>query len=116
MSIDKITTDDLCEKGWSKEGADFILSKKDEPDGIRILRWLFRKTVQIKLPKQKKEYIPNHIRWGVWERDNFTCQQCGSRKYLSVDHIKPESRGGTLDPENLQTLCSKCNSSKGARQ
>lgn len=62
-----------------------------------------------------KAAIPDALRWEVWERDNFTCQHCGSRKYLSVDHIIPESRGGTLEIENLQTLCRKCNSSKGAR-
>lgn len=63
----------------------------------------------------KKQPIPDSIRWQVWERDNFTCQVCGSRKRLEVDHIYPESKGGTLDLANLQTLCNKCNSRKGAR-
>ena len=63
----------------------------------------------------KKEKIPDSIKWAVWERDNFTCQHCGSRKNLSVDHIIPESKGGQLTMENTQTLCCKCNSRKGAR-
>lgn len=61
----------------------------------------------------KKQTIPREIRWQVWERDNFTCQKCGSRRYLTVDHIFPESKGGTLDIDNLQTLCRLCNSKKG---
>jgi 5-methylcytosine-specific restriction endonuclease McrA len=31
---------------------------------------------------------------------------------LHVDHIKPRSLGGTNDPDNLQTLCRKCNIGK----
>lgn len=34
---------------------------------------------------------------------------------LSLDHIHPHSRGGSDQPENLQTLCRSCNSKKGAR-
>ena len=61
----------------------------------------------------QKEPIPPEIRWAVWERDNFTCQHCGVRRDLSIDHRVPESRGGGIEMDNLQTLCSKCNSSKG---
>lgn len=74
-----------------------------------------------KMPKyplaqeRNKEPIPNEIRWAVWERDNFTCQKCGTRKFLSVDHIIPESKGGTLEMNNLQALCCTCNSRKGAK-
>lgn len=61
----------------------------------------------------KKLPIPEALRWDIWERDNFTCHHCGARRYLAVDHILPESKGGTLDPSNLQTLCRTCNSRKG---
>lgn len=61
-----------------------------------------------------KQVIPPSIRWGVWERDDFTCRHCGTRRDLSIDHILAESKGGTLSPENLQTLCRPCNSRKGA--
>ena len=65
-----------------------------------------------RLPKTP---IPQNLRWIIWERDNFTCQECGTRKLLSIDHIVPESQGGLMIFENLQTLCIRCNSSKGAR-
>ena len=57
--------------------------------------------------------IPPELRWKVWERDNFTCLHCGTRKNLSVDHILAESKGGLMVLENLQTLCKPCNSRKG---
>jgi hypothetical protein len=66
-----------------------------------------------RMPRKKK--IPSRVRWLVWERDNFTCMHCGSRRYLTVDHIVPEARGGTLAMDNLQTLCKSCNSKKGTR-
>ena len=62
-----------------------------------------------------KTKISASKRWAVWERDNFTCQICGSRRFLSVDHIIPESKGGKLNMDNLQTLCRTCNSRKGNR-
>ncbi|MBX9348753.1 HNH endonuclease [Chromobacterium vaccinii] len=40
---------------------------------------------------------------------------CRSVKDLTVDHIKPLSRGGTDDLANLQFLCRPCNSAKGTR-
>ncbi|QRO33990.1 HNH endonuclease [Chromobacterium violaceum] len=40
---------------------------------------------------------------------------CRSIEDLTIDHIKPLSRGGTDDLVNLQFLCRPCNSAKGAR-
>lgn len=67
------------------------------------------------LGSYKKAIIPPEIRWQVWERDNFTCLHCGSRKLLTVDHIHPEVKGGDLSLDNLQTLCKSCNSRKGTK-
>jgi hypothetical protein len=48
---------------------------------------------------------------------NFTyeCAYCGSTQQIEVDHIKPLSKGGTNDLDNLQFLCKKCNTKKGAK-
>lgn len=62
-----------------------------------------------------REPISVEHRWAIWERDNFTCQKCRARRYLSIDHKMPRSRGGNNRPSNLQTLCRSCNSAKGAR-
>ncbi|HOO53624.1 MAG TPA: DEAD/DEAH box helicase family protein [Methanothrix sp.] len=51
----------------------------------------------------------------IKERDGYKCLCCGTTKGspLQVDHIDPKHWGGSNDPENLQTLCGKCNSRKG---
>lgn len=63
---------------------------------------------------QKKD-IPDPLRWLVFERDDFRCRGCGSRRQLRADHIVAESKGGETTLENLQTLCHRCNSKKGNR-
>ena len=42
------------------------------------------------------------------------CCYCGSREYLSVDHLIPTKRGGANTGENLVWACRGCNSSKCA--
>lgn len=42
------------------------------------------------------------------------CVECGHPK-STLDHIIPIKRGGTHGVGNLQPLCGKCNSSKGAK-
>jgi len=59
--------------------------------------------------------IPEELRWRIWERDNFTCRRCGTRRYLTIDHVIPRSKGGSGGAGNLQTLCRACNSIKGAK-
>ncbi|MFD2532650.1 HNH endonuclease [Gracilimonas halophila] len=54
-------------------------------------------------------------RRNVMRRDDFTCQYCGKRSDLTIDHIIPKSRGGKDTWENLTTACDKCNVHKGNR-
>jgi len=45
----------------------------------------------------------------------FKCVHCSKTDDLTVDHIRPVSKGGTDDFSNLQILCKSCNSKKGAK-
>jgi 5-methylcytosine-specific restriction endonuclease McrA len=54
------------------------------------------------------------IRQTVINRDGC-CQMCGTEERLTVDHIVPRILGGDDNLNNLQVLCSHCNSSKGGR-
>lgn len=54
----------------------------------------------------------------IKERDKHTCQYCSvsidaePHLLLEVDHVIPVSKGGLSAPENLQTLCWRCNRTK----
>lgn len=49
----------------------------------------------------------------VFKRDNFTCVYCGSKENLTIDHVKPQSKGGKDTWDNLVTACKPCNAKKG---
>lgn len=54
------------------------------------------------------------VRKRIFTRDGYKCRACGTDKFLSIDHIIPVLENGSNDDLNLQCLCIKCNSSKGA--
>jgi hypothetical protein len=59
------------------------------------------------------------MRFRVMQRDGFKCRLCGRSPateqgvVLHIDHVKPWSKGGPTEIENLQTLCLDCNLGKG---
>ena len=60
----------------------------------------------------KRRNIPL-TRKNIFERDNNTCQYCGSNSSeLTIDHIIPKQKGGVDNWENLVTCCQRCNSKK----
>src|SRR6266566_4893723 len=52
-------------------------------------------------------------RRAVFARDSWTCQYCGSRSNLTVDHVIPRSKGGASSWENIVASCAPCNRRKG---
>ena len=43
------------------------------------------------------------------ERDGQRCFYCGTEKDLTVDHVKPLSKGGSAELDNLRLACKSCN-------
>lgn len=67
-------------------------------------------------PKRKRKKGPAQtppLRQQVYERDGRRCVKCGRKDRLSLDHVRPLSKGGAHDVRNLQTLCVPCNGAKG---
>jgi len=54
-------------------------------------------------------------RRAVFARDNWTCQYCGARANLTVDHVIPRSKGGLSSWENIVASCAPCNRRKADR-
>ena len=52
-------------------------------------------------------------RRAVFARDNWTCQYCGARTQLTVDHVIPRSKGGGSSWDNIVASCAPCNRRKG---
>ncbi len=52
-------------------------------------------------------------RRAVFARDDWTCQYCGARSNLTVDHVVPRSKGGASSWENIVASCAPCNRRKG---
>lgn len=71
----------------------------------------------LRLHDQVKRPIPELkiSRKSVLARDDFTCQYCGSKSNLTLDHVFPRHRGGETTWENMVCCCLRCNNRKGPR-
>lgn len=67
------------------------------------------------IERVERAKVSKELRQEIFERDGYTCVNCGSTKKesLEIDHIMPISKGGKTEPGNLQTLCRNCNIRKG---
>ena len=67
------------------------------------------------IERVERAKVSNELRQEIFERDGYTCVNCGSteKESLEIDHIQPISKGGKTEPGNLQTLCRNCNIRKG---
>lgn len=69
----------------------------------------------------QRALMTSKLRQQIKERDLFTCKKCGvsleqePHLLLEIDHIIPVSKGGLTTEDNLQTLCWRCNRSKGSK-
>lgn len=57
-------------------------------------------------------WIRKERRVAIYMRDGSRCVYCGSRRRLTLDHVKPRAMGGTSRNGNLVTCCNACNTSK----
>ena len=67
---------------------------------------------ETKQKTERREPIPEDVKFEVWRRDGGKCVICGSQKNLEFDHIIPFSKGGSSTARNLQLLCQDCNRHK----
>jgi 5-methylcytosine-specific restriction endonuclease McrA len=112
----------------SRHNFPFRLSTYDFFGGLGRLAQLIEKIEKGQLPEsvlyqriereKKRRSISLKDRTAVLTRDGYRCVKCGASPkkdplvILHVDHIVPDSKGGTSDLDNLQTLCFDCNEGK----
>ena len=68
---------------------------------------------------QGMNWLPKARRLAIYLRAGLACAYCGASveddARLSLDHLRPYSKGGTNETSNLVTACGRCNSSRGTR-
>lgn len=64
--------------------------------------------------EQNRRRVQEHRERKKAELGIKVCSYCG-RQATGFDHIIPQSKGGTDEPQNLTPCCKRCNSSKNAR-
>ena len=112
-----------------------VVSKDGDLVSLKVKDLTFEQKAQIKMICEKKmqefivkrglsiwdyrlldkDPVPDSLYYRVLKESGGRCALCGATKKdypLHVDHIRPRSRGGKTEYENLQVLCSKCNQAK----
>lgn len=72
------------------------------PSVLRLCDFVKRPTPRLKMSRKS-----------ILARDDHTCQYCGSKSSLTIDHVFPRHRGGETTWENLVCCCLRCNNKKG---
>ncbi|HEX8834967.1 MAG TPA: HNH endonuclease [Abditibacteriaceae bacterium] len=72
------------------------------PSVLRLKEYVKRPTPKLKMSRKS-----------IMARDDHTCQYCGSKSNLTLDHVFPRHRGGETTWENLVCCCLRCNNKKG---
>jgi 5-methylcytosine-specific restriction endonuclease McrA len=81
-------------------------SQMSRPVVIRLVTY-------VKIPRDT--HRRKITRRAVFARDDWTCQYCGSRSNLTVDHVVPRCKGGASTWDNIVASCAPCNRRKGDR-
>jgi 5-methylcytosine-specific restriction endonuclease McrA len=93
---------ELVEKaGWNLHSEHTTLPR---PLVIRLVSY-------VKVPRDT--HRRKITRRAVFARDGWTCQYCGTRSSLTVDHVIPRSKGGLSTWDNIVASCAPCNRRKG---
>lgn len=91
-----------------ENSSDVVRSPSTEmfiPSVIRLRRYVRRPRVH-PIPFNRRNLL---------RRDNYTCQYCGQKHDLTLDHVQPRSRGGRHAWDNVVIACRNCNQRKGDR-
>ncbi len=87
-----------------------LLKNRAQRVSEKVIRLL--KYIKMPLNRAARE---KPTKTGIYRRDGYSCQYCGSTRSLTIDHVIARSRGGQDTWENLVLACSKCNVKKADR-
>lgn len=89
--------------------------KSIDSSKVKDGRRFYSREVWKSIERVERAKVSNELRQEIFERDGYTCVNCGSteKESLEIDYIMPIAKGGKTEPDNLQTLCRDCNIRKG---
>lgn len=101
-------------KGERVYNIDEMLLLYEKAKAEDLHRSKYQRTIQ-----EERARMTDSLRYDILRRDGFRCVLCGASSNdgvkLHIDHIFPVSKGGKTVPENLRTLCERCNRGKSAK-
>lgn len=117
------------QKKWRKRNPDYtkLWFKKNREKARKYNRKYQSENPEYVRKRNMKRYARKHNAKGSytakeWEnlkkKHNYICVGCGRKEpeiKLTPDHIIPLSKDGSDNIGNIQPLCGRCNSSKGAK-
>lgn len=86
-----------------------------------FIQFISKKIDYLNSTQGQRSLMTSGLRTFIKKRDNYKCCTCRNgivnepNLLLEIDHILPISKGGLTNEENLQTLCWRCNRSKGSK-
>ncbi len=93
---------EIIERGdWELHSATATVTR---PVVIRLVSY-------VRVPREHRRR--RITRRAVFARDDWTCQYCGARSNLTVDHVVPRCKGGASSWDNIVASCAPCNRRKG---
>ena len=88
-----------------------IIRRMDLRKGVRYLD----ENIWQAICRVERAKVTNKMRFAIYSRDGYRCRICHRKTNdLEIDHIWPIAKGGKTTYDNLQTLCHRCNTKKGA--
>lgn len=116
----RITTVERAFHQLCRERAEVVMDSNLEPIYHRdqFLRSPKKNYPAPSIIRLKSDYEPEYkqvayTRSNLFIRDGNTCQYCGAKSHLTIDHVHPTSKGGANGWRNTVTCCFECNSIKG---
>jgi hypothetical protein len=96
--------------------------KNPSLDPVAYKKHKLRKQVQDAnykaLKRECKKSDENHFTLEEWieilEKYSYKCVDCGTKENITIDHIKPISKGGKNNKNNIEPRCQSCNAKKQA--
>lgn len=117
VNDEKSYYDWTCIQGWAIADADFV--RQHMAHWIKSRKCLISPygsftDIELASASIRKRTFRGKFKQRILDRDGCRCVICSETKSLTLQHVRPYSKGGETSFRNLVTLCQRCNLEMGA--